>query len=344
MAIKKEKWMFIFNSLAVDFFEFSSSDIKTKRTHTLSALTNQVPIIAHIIAFSFLITSCSFFRNRQENNEAVKIESYDLQIQPDDEIVEPKREITREIDLEIDSQVNIENIELKQARLWSRIDEIEGKLMKQSEKIKLLEINLRMGSGGINSKNDNKAQLSKNTEIHPNVQFLSPVEESPRRSYPINKHLKAKHSNSLVQKVNKGSSKKFLENRDRMQIVYSNRMQAARQLFQEGRYGKAYLDFSKLDREFDAQISGGATKYWIGRCWFKLKEYRLAEQYLNQFIRSFHASPWQASAKFYLARSQLGMGMREKGIKQLQSLIKDHPNQGSSEAAKQLLANLKHTL
>ena len=43
------------------------------------------------------------------------------------------------IQLDIDDQVNIENIELKQARIWARLDELEGTVLKQKQKIKILE-------------------------------------------------------------------------------------------------------------------------------------------------------------------------------------------------------------
>ena len=230
-----------------------------------------------------------------------------------------------DVKLDIENQVNIENIELKQARMWARIDELEGMLLKQREKVKMLEKGLLLGVTPKPIKEQPKISS------HPNQRFLQPqsvreAKQSDKKSYlsaiPDKKDVDLNH----------------------VKAIYNSRLQAARVLFKEGRFGKAYLDFAKLDREFDSNITNGETKYWLGRCWYKLKELQQAKQYFISFINSFPVSPWIPSAKYYLAKVELDSGLRDLAIKQLRNLIKEHPYEGSSEAAKQMLRNLNQNL
>ncbi|NRA44006.1 MAG: tetratricopeptide repeat protein [Oligoflexales bacterium] len=230
-----------------------------------------------------------------------------------------------EVKLDIENQVNIENIELKQARMWARIDELEGMLLKQREKVKMLEKGLLLGV------TPKPVQEEQKISSHPNQKFL----QAQSMKEP---DLKTKKDFLTMSPDRKGVD---LEN---VQKVYSSRLQSARVLFKEGRFGKAYLDFAKLDREFESSVTKGETKYWLGRCWYKLKELQQAKNYLNKFIRSFPTSPWVPSAKYYLAKVELDSGLRELAIKQLRNLIREHPYEGSSEAAKQMLKNLNQTL
>ena len=273
--------------------------------------------LINMLAILILTCSCSFSSMwSKEDNDKLAGNDKD----PNDSLIEGEK-------LDIENQVNIENIELKQARMWARIDELEGMILKQREKIKILEKGLLLGV------TPKPMQEPKKISKHPNQKFLqtSKARESLGNTTPKNNFIKQSPiSNDL--------DLKHVEN------VYGTRLQSARVLFKEGRFGKAYLDFAKLDREFDVNVTKGETKYWIGRCWYKLKELQQAKQYFTSFIRSFPISPWVPSAKYYLAKVELDSGLRELAIRQLKNLIREYPYEGSSEAAKQMLKNLNQTL
>ncbi|MFK7826129.1 MAG: tol-pal system YbgF family protein [Oligoflexales bacterium] len=272
------------------------------------------PLIYIIIT---LIPACSF--------SSLWNDSDDSQLTTEENSSKLQNDKLEDVKLDIENQVNIENIELKQARMWARIDELEGMLLKQREKVKILEKGLLLGVSPKPIKEEQKISS------HPNQRFLQPKNVRGPKKNLNNEFLTADPNKQDI-------DIKHVKN------IYSSRLQSARVLFKEGRFGKAYLDFAKLDREFDSNIGNGETKYWIGRCWYKLKELQQAKQYFSNFINSFPISPWIPSAKYFLAKVELDSGLRELGIKQLRNLIKEHPYEGSSEAAKQMLKNLNQTL
>ena len=89
-----------------------------------------------------------------------------------------KVSLDEEIDIDIDHQVSIENMELKQARIWSRLDELEGVLLRQKEKIRILEKGLLLGIS------PEKVQESKPVKEHPNQQMLRPTVRSLNTKTP----------------------------------------------------------------------------------------------------------------------------------------------------------------
>lgn len=271
-----------------------------------------------------LILITIFFTNACSFNSLLS-GSGDNTIEQKNDTEQDKDDDLEELKLDIENQVNIENIELKQARMWARIDELEGMLLKQREKVKMLEKGLLLG---VHPKPQDTEHKSLN---HPNQKFLRPLNEK-------------KTGRSDRQKYSRASPTEQVVDLGHIKSVFTTRLQAARVLFKEGRFGKAYLEFAKLDREFESNVTQGETKYWLGRCWYKLKELQQAKQYFTKFINSFPTSPWVPSAKYYLARVELDSGLRQLAIKQLRSLIKEHPYEGSSEAAKQMLNNLNQNL
>lgn len=238
-----------------------------------------------------------------------------------------KESLDEEIDIDIDNQVSIENMELKQARIWSRLDELEGVLLRQKEKIRILEKGLLLGIS------PEKVAETKPEKEHPNQQMLRPTVRS------LNIMPDEIKPNIQEQEKSKEEEKKHIES------VYQSRLIASRELFRKGKYGKAYLEFSRLGREFEASVHKSEPEYWTGRCWYQLKEYQQARQYLGRYVAQAGAGGTHlAAARFWLAKTELSLGMKENAVVMLRELIKKHPYDGSTEAARQLLSHMTEDL
>lgn len=224
------------------------------------------------------------------------------------------------------NKTGLDGLELKQARLWTRVDELELKIQKQAEKIKVLEQGLMLG-------------------VVPN----SPKEEAffggaevahSRKMNVLEKALEFKE----YEKKEGEKKSDVTQTPEAIKQEFVEKMKTAKELYRSGKYGKAYLIFSKVDKMFADNITHGAQKYWLGRCWYKLKENQSAQQFLTEFITSYSKSPLVASAQLYLAKVELAMGLQEQAIARLRSIVKDHPYESSSEAAEQMLSNMYKAL
>ena len=229
---------------------------------------------------------------------------------------------------EAEDEMVLGAVELKQARLWARLDELEQVVLRNRESIQLLEQGLTLGivPEGLKNKSNNDTEDSTSAP-RKRIMDRSQAQVPAEPPVPMPAAEKPSEPESNLEKE-----------------AYGKRLAKARSLFREGRYGKAYLDFSRLDREFPDSLTQGEPKYWLGRCWMMLKEHRSAKRFFETFLEQFAKSPWAASAKFFLAKTELELDLKELAAKHLQEVIRDHPYEGVAEASKQLLQQMRHTL
>ena len=83
--------------------------------------------------------------------------------------------------------------------------------------------------------------------------------------------------------------------------------------------------------------------YWLGRTWLKLKEYRNARETFERITTAKPKSIWYASAQYYQG-SRNKLELIEVATKRLEDLIRSKSDTGTSEAAKELLADLQENL
>lgn len=287
------------------------------------------------IVFFSILTGCVSLQDAQET-QASKDQiinanevSHELDIErPSDKMDKDLTSAENIFAIDIGRQVNIDNLELKQAKTWSRLDALEVLVSKLQQKIQVLEKGLLLG-------------------IPPKKNKHKP---SNKYAYKLNSHLvptkkKISKNNLDSKEASPNKPNKLNENDHKtMTKIYKKRLIMAQNYFSEGKFAKAYLEFSALERDFDPKITSGEPIFWIGRCWLKLKEFQNAKLTLQRFIKSHPSNLWIPSARYYLAKVELGLGLRENAVKQLQFIIKNFPYEGTSEAAKQLLANLRRNL
>jgi TolA-binding protein len=279
--------------------------------------------LALAVGLSALMVSClSWFPNKKAGQQEGSVEQAsvaDNTAEAEDKVLTDKK-----APLAGDRPVGasaLDGLELKQARLWTRVDELEAMVRAQKARIKLLEKGLMLGviPEGL------EEPLAKKAVVETLQEIENPISE---------KVVPKKAETADAEKPGHPA-----ENSE-----FQEKMLVAKEMFKAGRFGKAYLEFSKIDKEFVDDISTGEPKYWLGRCWYQLKEYQTAIQNLKAFGTSYPASPWAASAKFFLARSELDSGLREAAVKHFQEIIRDHPYDGTAEAAKQAIGNLEKAL
>lgn len=210
------------------------------------------------------------------------------------------------------SASTFDEIELKQAQLWTRIDELEAKIRQQKEKIKVLEQGLMLG-----------------VVPHELQKSLQEVEEKSEPKKMADDTMITKHEQKIAT-FNKEE--------------YKTSLDEAKVLFRSGRFGKAYLAFARMEEAYQSQPTDGEATYWLARCWAKLREFQSSKKQFEKFMTEYPDSPLAVSAMFHLANTELSMGLSEIAVKRLQQIIKNHPYEGTAEAAKQVLANYRNSL
>ncbi len=165
----------------------------------------------------------------------------------------------------------LHELELKQARLWSRIDELEGLVLKQQQRVRILEQAILIDTNGKKSE--------KNLE--------APSEKKPR---PTNEGPIKEHSQVLPQ-----------------QSSFQNQLQYAQDLFSKQQWDKAFLAFSKLDRETDFSVSQGEPLYWLARCWLQMKELQTSKELFARFLEMSPQHPLVSSARAYSEEVELAL-------------------------------------
>ncbi|MBI2601981.1 MAG: hypothetical protein HYW48_02905 [Deltaproteobacteria bacterium] len=193
----------------------------------------------------------------------------------------------------------------KLATLWVRVDDLGNTIARQQQQIQVMENRL------LSKENRTSEEGIKAKEV------------------PVTKN---KTDSLLVEPIAVGGVKK--------QELFS-RMSYAKRLFSEKRFGKAFIEFSRLEREFPPELSMGEQRFWVARCWLELGEFQSAWQFFRTYIEEFPGAAYVASAQFLMAKAEIGMGRREDAVIRLKNIIGAHPYESSAESAKHLLATLE---
>jgi TolA-binding protein len=125
---------------------------------------------------------------------------------------------------------------------------------------------------------------------------------------------------------------------------YQAALASAHDHFRAGRYGRAIVEYSDIDKVYGDRVEGGMPLYWIARCWINLKEYNTARQQLADFLKQNPGSPWSPRAKLELARVEWKLGLGETALQRFREIIQQHPYEDAAEMAKMELQNLDKSL
>jgi TolA-binding protein len=217
----------------------------------------------------------------------------------------------------------LEEQELKLAKLWARVDELEEEQYRQKERFRVLEKGMTLGL--VPEELKSPAPVKAEPKEEPKVAVVAPPAE------PVT---------PLAPAVSVQADGLDAEGAEKYQAAFTR----AHDLYRAGRYGQAAAEFDKIGEEFGEGARGGQHLYWIARCWADLKELATARQRFAEFVEKFPGSPWAPRAQLELGRVEWKLGLNETAIKRFRDLIQQHPFEDASEMARMELDNLQKTL
>jgi len=262
---------------------------------------------------------------------------------------------------------SVQELELKNAKLWTRVDELEEKVARQKERLKIIERGLMLGilpdelkGPGEDSATRMKKPNPGNAKVTGDESAVSALteaisdanEETEKKSSPPAdrkaEQIEKKEASGATEKPSVTSEGGIPASQNNLtpkeQEEYQRMLASAHDHYRSARYGKAVVEFSEIGKVFGSQVDGGMHRYWIAKSWIGLKEFQTARQQLSDFLRDFPASPWAPRAKLELARAEFQLGYKEKALQRLREVVQTHPYEDAAEMAKMELENLQKTL
>lgn len=216
--------------------------------------------------------------------------------------------------------------ELKLAKLWARVDELEEEQLRQKERVRVIEKGLTLGLVPEELKTKPEAAAPKVHEPK--------IEAKPEAKLDVKVEPKAEAPAAVIAPA---MSK---EEKDR----YQTALASAHDHYRAGRYGRAIVEYSDIAKVFGEKVDGGMHLYWVARCWINLKEYNTARQQLVDFLKEYPGSAWAPRGKLELARVEWKLGLGETALQRFRDIIQQHPYEDAAEMAKMELQNLDKTL
>lgn len=222
----------------------------------------------------------------------------------------------------VDSQPSVQDEqELKVARLWARVDELEEEVFRQKERMRLLEKGLLTG---IAPEALSAAEAPKSKPV-PQLELPQLGEHEPQ----ADDQATLKNANELS----------MAEQED-----YGRRIETARGFFTSARYGKAITEYENILTTYGTKVDGGFIKYWIGRSWRQLKEYTTAEEILNEVVEKHASSPWIPRVHYELAKVYIDANNLSAAREKLKFIKNKYQYEDVSELATRELEELPKKL
>lgn len=227
-----------------------------------------------------------------------------------------------------------EELELKMARLWARVDQLEIKVVQQEERMSLLQRGLTLG---IVPEKLKQFQQGVGQSSLASPQEMTEMQASPTASINLEEELEVDEPQSQVVAPKRDEQSRYSD------ADFRRMIRDAQALFNQGKYGQAIAAYQQIHKEFPDRTRHGQHLYWIGLSWYYLKEDKFAVENLKELVEKFPSSPWMGKARFYLAKIDLRQGYRQKALSQFQKLIEDFPGKDIEEMARFEVQQLEET-
>lgn len=243
-----------------------------------------------------------------------------------------KNQEMKEEQLKLEAINKVDEFNLKLAKLWSKVDEQETRLLRQEEKIRLLEKGLMLGIVPEELLAGKKEPL---------------VEISTLPTKPAHE---AKKDLEATDSKNTGSAKlsKLDEEKETKPALesgaYRELLKSAQEKFNAANYGQAIAIYQKIGENFPKETRQGQHLYWIGVSWYYLKEYQLASDALNNLTENYPEGPLTGQTRLFLARIDIKNGLRKKALERLRNIIADFSNDEVGQMARYELSRLEESL
>ncbi|WP_176736279.1 tetratricopeptide repeat protein [Oligoflexus tunisiensis] len=208
------------------------------------------------------------------------------------------------------------DLELRIAKLWARVDDLENQQIRQKERMKLLEKGLMLGIIPEELKTDKPVQPPQKPEPEDPPASVQATTPPPLASGEKSKDL----------------------------AEYQRLLRAAQEKFNAASYGQAIVQYNEIGEKFDDSLTEGSHHYWTGLSWFYLKEMQLAEQSFLKLIDRYSHNSWVPYARFYMAKIDLNRGLSGRARDQFKMLIDEYPNQDLGEMARMEIDRMREKL
>lgn len=218
-----------------------------------------------------------------------------------------------------------DDISLQQARILSRMSEIEGELKRQREKIRLLEQGLLTGIAPDDLRKS-KSEKAFKGQSHVGLSMDHSEESalgSPNLEDVAVVDSSAKNNQSVDVSVVSEQKQKSLE--EKLRLV--------RDLYQASRFGVAISELASISREFGENTSDGQVRLWLGKCYARLKEFTTARVEIEAYLKGWPSGSSVAEARLELAKVYSSLGLKERARGELRRVMKDFAGQEPSEIA-----------
>jgi len=265
----------------------------------------------------------------------------------------------------VDQQAKLrDERDLKLAKLWARVDELEEEQYRQKERLVIIEKGMTLGLVPEELKYPERAKSSKvelKRKVSPTVSPSSDavdkhgesVAESTNPVADPESKPKTTADNKVAAEVTQADSDAESEDDEQQQDDFSSKeekaayqaaLATAHDSYRAGRYGRAIVEYSAIGKKFGDRVSGAMHLYWVAKCWSNLKEYSTTKQLLGDFIKKHNDSPWVPRAMLELGRVEWQLGMRETALASFRAVIQKHPYADAAEMAKMELDTLDKKL
>ena len=117
--------------------------------------------------------------------------------------------------------------------------------------------------------------------------------------------------------------------------------EAAQQQRRIGNYKGAIVSFQSFLGQYAKSTLAHRAQYWIGDCYFNLRDYRNAIASQQKLIAAYPDSASAPDAMLNIASSQSELGEAAAARKTMDSLVARYPGSEAAEKAKRRLATLK---
>lgn len=203
-----------------------------------------------------------------------------------------------------DASIETSRLREKVAALWIRVEDLDQTVARQQQEIQLLENRI----------------ANREKEVRGSEGDIAP----PKKI--------GKPERLLIEPIAVGEARKK---------EFFSQLSYAKRLFGERRFGKAFIEFSRLERELPLEENEGEARFWLARCWLELGEFQTAWQFFKTYVEEFPEAAFTVSSQFFMAKAELGMGRKDDAVIRLKNIITRHPYESSAETAKQLLASIE---
>ncbi len=244
----------------------------------------------------------------------------------DEQVAQPKEVIQRTNNAHMHKDTTSQ-LELKMAKLWAKVSELEDRSNRQRERIGVLEKGLMLGVLPDELKHDADKPYDEPTDRE--------VIAAPKRGKKItDSSIPMKLPSELVTEKHRRLRTNSEGSTDRKELLTK-----ARNFYESGQYGRAIAVYSKLEQSDDQ-----SHRYWVALCWFHLKEYETSFKEFSSFINNNPKSAWIPRAKYHLARVEYQLGYRDRALKQMKAVIQEFPEEDAADMARASVGRWERSL